>query len=312
LKKRLQNKIAESRFSLPITALFAVLVCFACGLWQDRLWIQFVGLAISALLMVQLNNSNALLRIYSRMVSCAFLVLCSVACFLFPSISGAVVMVCMTACYVTFFHAYQDKHASGRIFYTFIFIGIASIPFIQIVFFIPILWILLATNIMAFSWKSFFASIFGLIVPYWFAGGYYFLQEDIDTFVNHFTDITVFQPLFDYSQINEHQIVTFIFIAILALVGIVHFLRNSYKDKIKTRMLFEVFIVMDICSFVFIILQPQHYDFLMRIMIINTAPLIAHFVALTRTWFTNAFFGLICLAAIAITAYNLWISSLIF
>jgi uncharacterized membrane protein len=77
-------------------------------------------------------------------------------------------------------------------------------------------------------------------------------------------------------------------------------------------MLFEVFIVMDICSFVFIILQPQHYDFLMRIMIINTAPLIAHFVALTRTWFTNAFFGLICLAAIAITAYNLWISSLIF
>jgi len=276
------------------------------------MWIQFAILAISALLMIQINNRNSLLRIYSQMVSCSFLVLSAITCFLFPNISGAIVMLCVLACYVTLFRAYQNKHAAEYIFYSFIFIGIASIPFIQIVFFVPVLWILIATNIMALSWKSFWASIFGLIVPYWFAGGYYFLKGDAETFWNHFREIAVFQPPFDYTQINEHQMITFIFITTLALVGIIHFLRNSYKDKIRTRMLYEFFIVMDICSFIFIILQPQHYDFLLRIMIINTAPLIGHFIALTRTWFTNAIFCLICILSLVITGYNLWVPSLIF
>lgn len=312
MRKRVQNKIAENRFSLPIAAIYATLVCFACGLWQEKMWIQFAALATSALLIVLLNNRNALLRVYSQMVPCSFLVLSSIACFQFGSIKGAIIMLCVSASYVTLFHAYQDKHATGWIFYSFIFIGIASIPFIQIVFFVPVLWILIATNIMAFSWKSFWASIFGLIVPYWFTSGYYVLNGDIENFLNHFKKIAIFLPPFDYSQINEHQIVTFTFITILALVGIVHFLRNSYKDKIRTRMLYELFIVMDICSFLFMIIQPQHYDFLLRIMIINTAPLIGHFIALTRTWFTNAFFCLICIITLAITAYNLWVPSLIF
>jgi len=71
-------------------------------------------------------------------------------------------------------------------------------------------------------------------------------------------------------------------------------------------MLYELFIAMSISSAVFILLQPRHFDILMRILIVNTAPLIAHFIALTRTRLTNiAFYGIIGLS-IGITAYNLW------
>jgi hypothetical protein len=63
---------------------------------------------------------------------------------------------------------------------------------------------------------------------------------------------------------------------------------------------------------VFIVLQPQHYDCVLHIMIVNTAPLIGHFIALTRTRLTNIFFITLMIVALLITAYNLWISSLIF
>ena len=59
---------------------------------------------------------------------------------------------------------------------------------------------------------------------------------------------------------------------------------------------------------VFLILQPQHYDMLIRIMIIAASPLIGHFIALTRTRFTNIAFLIITGAIFILTAVNLWIS----
>ena len=77
-------------------------------------------------------------------------------------------------------------------------------------------------------------------------------------------------------------------------------------------MIYETFITVDICTIIFLVLQPQHYNILMYIMIINTAPLSGHFIALTHTWITNIAFYVILIAALALTAYNLWMPSLIF
>lgn len=304
--KRLQNRIAESKLALPITVVYAFLVYLACGLFTSHSWFQVACLVVSAFLMVGLNNLNALIRIYSRMVSCSFLVLSVMACFVLESVSGAVVQICFIAYYMAVFHAYQDKLATAWSFYSFLCIGIASTMFIQILFLVPILWILHGTNILALSGRTFWASVIGLISPYWFIGGYYAYTQQLDTLVNHIMGITRFQPLFDYSTITMQQMLTFGFILLVALIGIVHFLRSSYNDKIRTRMIYETFITVDICCIIFLILQPQHYDQLIRIIIINTAPLIAHYIALTRTAITNITFLVLTAGMLALTAYNLW------
>ena len=74
-------------------------------------------------------------------------------------------------------------------------------------------------------------------------------------------------------------------------------------------MLYQFFITMNLLSAVLLVIMPQHYDFLLRMMIINTSPLIAHFIALTRTRVTNIAFYVITLSALMLTAYNLWTSS---
>ena len=83
-------------------------------------------------------------------------------------------------------------------------------------------------------------------------------------------------------------------------------------DKIRTRMLFGFFIWIDLFSFAFLMLQPQHSDMLIRFIIISTAPLIAHFLALTATRFTNMVFCVLGVLTLFLIGYQLWTTSYLF
>ena len=183
----------------------------------------------------------------------------------------------------------------------------ASTVFVQILFFVPLLWILHATNVLSMSWRNFWASVLGLIAPYWFVGAYLVYTGQPEVFVQHFTDLALFAPLFQYQEIDHNRIATFLFVALVSLIGIVHYLRSSRNDKIRNRMIYEMVIVVDLFTIACIVLQPQHADNLLPILIINTAALIGHFITLTRTAATNIVFCVLWLASILLTVCNLWI-----
>lgn len=312
LRKRLQNRIAESRFALPATALYGLVVWLADGLVNRGLWLPFALMVVTAYLMVELNNQNALMRIYSRMVSCSFLVLSVTATFLFDQSASAMVGLCYAATYLLLFRAYQDKQAAGWTFFAFLFLGIASLFFVQVLYYVPILWILFGTKVMGLSWRTFWASVIGLVLPYWFYGGYAAYTGTFTVFQKHFSEIIDFEGMLSPQGISSRQLFTFLFIALLAFTGMAHFWRNSYKDKIRTRMLYEIFITVDMVTMVFILLIPRQINMLLPVMIVNTAPLIGHFIALTHTRTTNIAFCIISITALALTVYNLWGPLLIF
>lgn len=305
--KRFQNKVAESRYALTLMAIYAVGVWYLGGLVENRLFLQLAFLTVSTYLMMELNNSYALIRIYSRMVSCSFLALTSMATFLFPSLREAIVQLCLITSYTIIFHTYQDKDSPGLIFYAFLCLGIASVLFIQILYFVPLLWLLMGFKMMAFSFRMFCASIVGLITPYWFLAPLSYFTGHFDSLVTHITGIAYFQPLFQYGQFNDHHYITFAFVCLVAIIGTVHYLRTSHMDKIRTQMIYELLMWMNLLTVIFIILQPQHFEILLGIMIVNTSPFIGHFLALTHTRMTNLTFYILIFFILFITAYNLWI-----
>lgn len=304
--KRLQNRVAESRFAFPVAVVYATLVWIAGGVVSGGLYLQFVMFAASALAMVALNNNNSLIRIYSRMVSCSFLVMTCAAPFLFPSMLAAVTQTFFILFLLSLMRIYQDKKAPGVVFYSFACLGVVSLWFVQILYYVPVLWILMAFNLMAFSHRMLWASVLGVIVPYWFLAGYYAWNGRIDEMVVHFTSLGEFGSLCDITQLDTHQIVTFVAFVLLAATGIVHYLRNSYLDRIRTRMIYEIFITLDLFSIAFLVLQPQHYDCLMPVIAVNTSCLFAHFIALTKTRFTNIVFCLVGVGMLALTVFNLF------
>ena len=60
-------------------------------------------------------------------------------------------------------------------------------------------------------------------------------------------------------------------------------------------------------SLAFIILQPQHIKELSSIMIVNTAPLIAHFITYTKGKITNIMFITMLVMTVLILLYNIFI-----
>lgn len=306
-KKRFQNKIAGSRFSLPITATLAALVWVAVGLMVGNIWVQFAFTIISTLLMVELNNRNALMRTYSRMVSCSFLALITMGALPNPSLKASIVVMCFIAFYLIIWNAYQDRQASGWTFYAFFCIGLASTVFIQVLYYVPFLWLMMMFFTNCFSIRTFMASLIGLMAPYWFTVGYYVYTDNLQAFVNHFIEIANYHELFDYTAITDHQVINFGFIILLGLIGMVHFTHTSYADKIRTRMIYEALIMMDILSIIFIILQPQHDLELGGILIVNTAPLIAHFITFTKGRFCNISFIIMLILLVWIMAFNIMV-----
>lgn len=312
VKKRLQNRIAESRLALPVTAVLSGLVWMGAGLLENRLWIQFACFCLTVYQMVELNNSNALIRVYSRMVTCSFMLLSCCANFLYPSLSGAFAMLCTVVSLSTCFRTYQDRETPGWTFYTFLILGIGSLAKVHLLFYVPLIWLLMATYLSSLSWRSLFASLLGLLTPYWFSLVWMVYANDFTPVVSHFAPLAEYMTFHDaYAELAGSPLFTvkttvFFFTVTLFLTGAIHFLHTSYMDKIRTRMLYNCFIATSIFSIFLLLLQPQHYDLLMRIIIICTAPLIGHFLALTHTRLTNIAFISASVVALLLIALSLW------
>ena len=70
-------------------------------------------------------------------------------------------------------------------------------------------------------------------------------------------------------------------------------------------MTYNTLIVVGLAAITFLVLQPQHYDLLIRILLVSTSVLIAHFFALTHNKLTNITFVTVATVVFFLTIYNL-------
>ena len=306
MKKLIQNKVSGSRLTLPVTTAYTIIVWLLCGLITKNMWLQLAFFCITSYLMMVLNNQNALIRIFSRLVSCSFLALSCAACFLMPNIRGAIMQLFVVAFYLILFQCYQNREGAGIVYYAFLMLGLASLAVPHILFFLPLIWLLMTTNLLSMSWRTWVASLLGLLTPYWFIGAWLVYQADVSPLIDHFAPLIDFQFPIRYTDLSTSVLLTSALLVGCSLTGIIHFVRKSSYDSIRIRLLYGFFIWTDLFAFALLCFQPQHYDMLLRIIIINTAPLIAHFLALTSTKATNAAFFVLTGLTLLITVYNIW------
>jgi len=312
--KRFQNRVAESRIMLPAVSLYGIAVWLLCGMIGRNWWMQFACFALTSLLMMILNNQNVLIRIYSRSVSAAYIILSCAACYLFPSLYGAIVQLCFVASLLTLYQTYQDRQSSGLTFYTFMILSLASLFEVQTLWFLPLYWIFMALHVYSISIKTFLASLLGLILPYWFVASWLLWREegDLSYFITHFEPLWSFTFPADYTSMPLIHYAVLAFIVILTITGMIHFIRTSYNDKIRIRQIYYTFMFINFFALVVLILQPQTENIMLRAMIITTSPLIGHFVSLTHTRVTNFAFCVILAVSLILTILSIWTSSLIF
>ena len=306
--RRLQKEISTSKLSWSVAALTTLLLWFVAWLEDHVTFLPFVLLMVSGLLMMWMNHLFALIRVYSRMIASSFLAF-NLAFLMAPDIGGMQLQVtfmqfCVIVFLILFFSCYQYRRAQGVILYAFLMIGLASLVFKQILFLVPILWLLTGYCMVTFSVKILLSSIFGVSLPYVFLLTYYFM---VGTPLEEWTLVHNwnFCHTFDFSGIKMQVMLAFVCASVLSIIGMSHLIHEGHRDKVRTRMMYQIFFALFLFSFAMTLLQPANMLMFTALQLIATSAMIGHFFALTDTKRTNVVFITILSLTYIITLFNL-------
>ena len=284
-----QKEIATNRFTLVIVSIFAAIVWVmhefiaqdeeSHHLFSLTLIGGFLLCALAVYLMAELNNRFALLRISSRMLSSSLVMLCAAASMLHHLSPSHLMLICAVASYFPMFASYQRPYATTRIFLEFLFVGLASYLFPQVLYLIPFYWIVQAM-LRAMTFRSWVASLLGIITPYWFLVTYAYITNDLQLFTDHFNDIiTVEMP--SYSMLSLKQIMVGAFSLVFFLLGSWDFYQKKHFDKTRIRCNYYAVSLLGAVSFVWLLLQPQYFNLIIPFCLVHTSMLGGHFIALS-------------------------------
>ena len=232
--------------------------------------------------------------------------------FLHESLEALSVIFFVLGCYYFLFRSYQESNSSPNIYHAFVSLGIASLIHPLLLCFIPFVYWSMIAYLRSFSFKTFCASLLGILTPFWFYGAYLIYIQDYTQLINVLQEFTSYSlPAWnEYLSMDITRLSAFLWILILGMISTIHTLKTSYNDKIRTRMQFYTLILFEAVILIFLLLQPQHFDLFMALLTLTSAPVIAHFFALTSYRITNLLFIFSIFIYLLIAFSSLWINYL--
>lgn len=328
---RLQTRVTTGRWTLPAVT-FACTFCWALvylllpelpvaggdsspALWQPlcpaefpewaKRLLSYLVYAAAGYFLIELNNRFAIIRIRASVQTTAYFLFVT-AC---PELhqlhmSGIAFVPCLVSLYFLL-GSYQSPHASGHLFYSFLFLGLGSLCFPPITY-LSLFWIAEARAFQSLSLRSFCAALLGWALPYWFLFAHAFFYNQMELFYEPFRLLVSFGPFFRVAQLSPGVLATGAYLLVLFAVSATHCLATGFEDKIRTRAYLRFFIRLNLLLFVVLLLQPGYADELLPLLMAGCSVLTGHFFALTHSKASNAFFIVTTGSLLPLFVFNLW------
>lgn len=298
-----RNKVVTGSLTLPVTFVTVLLLWMLPGAGSGALWGGMAMTGLTAYLMMELNNRNTLLRVRSRLMCSLYLWLMLACPALHDWTTQMIPPACLMLAYFMLFASYQQPRAEGYTFHAFLLTGVASFFFPPALLLAPVFYAGMLFQLRTLTWRTFMAGLLGLLTPYWIYAGYAIWQNRLDTAFIYLTEW--FTPrLPDYSHLTLPQLLTLGLTVPLAAVSAGHFIHTAYNDKIRTRMLFYLIVLVEVALAAGMLLLPAHLDTLLRLFIVNSAPLMAHYFALAKGRRFHLWFNCCTLLLAALAVMN--------
>ena len=326
--KYLQDKVTAGKFTLPV-AVFITIACWVVTFilipelpratngsflkelidslnipeWTNRL-ISLILCFMTGYFLIEFNNTFALIRIRASVqtsIYLLFITACPVIHLLYP---GDIACVTFVISVFFLFKSYQHPNPTGYVFHSFVSLGLGSLIFPQLTLFAPA-FLLGVFFFQSLTIRSFFASLIGWSIPYWFLFGYAFFHDKMDVFYQPFRELVTFQPI-DPGLLQFEELVTLGYFFVLYIVCSIHCFADSYKDKIRTRVFLRFLIFLSFLTFVFIVLQPGQATNLLPLLFIGISVLTGHFLVMTNGRASNLFFICATIGLILLFTFNVW------
>lgn len=277
----LRTKITRSQLTLPLV------VTVSCAVWcapDYEVPLRWGGLAVAlvlAYMLMELANRNQLLRVRSRMVSTTFLALAAASPFLHDVSAVWVAPVCLVAAYFLLFSSYQHIRSEGKTFYAFAMLGVGAFCFPPFLLLALVFYASMLVQLRILTWRTFVAGLFGLAVPVLVYGAWVAVRgEGGEAFAFVRPWLTWERP--DYGSLPVWQQVNAAFLGLQVALGLLHYYRTNFNDKIRVRMDYYLVIMVEVVLVGGLCVRPAAFPDLWPLLLVNSAPLIAHYWTLAR------------------------------
>ena len=278
-----QNQLAESRLTLPVSvALFVGIRCLLLSAFDFATICWSLLCILTAAIMLQLNVEHQLLRVRSHLPESLFLLLSAILPCQESMLSPMMSALCLMAGIGLLMPCYQNRAPVMYIFHAFLFLGVGSlfVPFMLVValFF----YVCLALLMRAFSWRGFWAGVVGFLTPYWCWLMWEGCLGDVSRMLAYLS--TQWQSMRADEAVlislpHVRLLLVWLLMLFLSMVGIIHYMRKRYEDKIRTRMMLYVFVYVTVLLHVAFLLYPEQRSQLLAMMPVAVSPLVAHYWA---------------------------------
>ena len=304
-QQQFRNKVSESSFTLPFMVMVTLLSCFLQHAFDSfYLWITLMETGILVYVLMEWNSQCQLLRVRSRMISST--VLAFVAAF--PALQVStwcwLPALFLVLSYFIAFKGYGQLKPQGWVFYAFLFVSAGSLMFPPLLLSVPFMWFAFGHQLRILSGKSITASLLGLLFPYWTYGLFCLVSGWNASFWRESWARTLDLRLPDYSEVLPWQWMLFVMLLVLGAIGIVHFIRTSYNDKIRTRQFFYTLLALHFPILFSVVWFPDCASLTLPLLTVNSAPFIAHFFVLARGRSLNFWFLFVLFVLVAVACFN--------
>ncbi|WP_195662003.1 hypothetical protein [Bacteroides congonensis] len=330
--KKLQNQVTAGRFTLPVV----ILICTLCWVstyflfpdlmtaptqenlssfwqsardsllpgWAERI-VSFLVYAVIGYFLIELNNQFGIIRMRASMQTAIYFLLVTACPEMHLLYAGDIAALAFLISIYFLFKSYQQSHAAGYLFYSFLFIGAGSILFPQLTV-LSVLWLFEAYRFQALTPRSFCGALLGWMLPYWMLFGHAFFYNEMELFYRPFIELTTFGDVFNLQILQTWELAVLGYLLVLFIVSAVHCIAAGFEDKIRTRAYLQFLIDLTIFLFLLIAIQPNYCSDLLPLLMISCSILIGHFFVLTNSKSSNVFFIVSLVSLILLFAFNIW------
>jgi len=189
------------------------------------------------------------------------------------------------------FGTYKNSKTSFQYYDAGILIGLGSLFYVNLIFYLPVLWIGLII-LRPFVWREWLITIFGFLTPVILTIAiHYLIKGEIMNLLSNFQECLI-EP-YQFGGFDLSHLLFFSFLGLLILVFSLHMIRAISGKKISSRKFLKIMLWIFILTLIIYFIVPSASVELIFILLIPLSYLFTHFfVSIRSVWVGDILFVL--------------------
>ena len=257
-----------------------------------------------ALFLSRLNYSLSLIREKTRLPLLIYILLTSTNTYFFPINPTTLGVFCLILALYQFFLSYHNGYDRDLPMNCGLLIGIGSLLWIYLLWFLPLIWIGMYT-FRSLTLRTFLATVIGASVFYWFFFVWCLWNGDFIPLTTTFAGLFKISPV-DISRINLSEWVTVLGGVAFTTIASINIIINEIDDSLRARQYLSFLISMAAWGFVLSLLFRSETEEFLETACIPASILLAHYFTVTKGKIRNILFFLMVIILTSSLFIQIW------